>query len=114
MVTVYTHLETHLYLEHFFIKLHHKLIFEGMSFQTRCDELIAQLDFICSQLIHFSDYRKFENETVSMTADMLNGDNLTAGNITSGGTESILMAMKAYRDRAKALWPHISDPEMVS
>ena len=49
-----------------------------------------------------------------MTADMLNGDNLTVGNVTSGGTESILMAMKAYRDRARALWPHITHPEMVS
>ena len=49
-----------------------------------------------------------------MTADMLNGDGLTVGNVTSGGTESILMAMKAYRDRARALWPHITDPEMVS
>ena len=49
-----------------------------------------------------------------MTADMLNGDSLTVGNVTSGGTESILMAMKAYRDRARALWPHITDPEMVS
>ena len=50
-----------------------------MSFQTCCDELIAQLDFICSQLIHFSDYRKFENETVSMTADMLNGGQSNSG-----------------------------------
>ena len=49
-----------------------------------------------------------------MTADMLNGDSLIVGNVTSGGTESILMAMKAYRDRARALLPHITDPEMVS
>ena len=64
--------------------------------------------------VNFFRCRKFENEAVSMTAHMLNGDSETAGNVTSGGTESILMAMKAYRDRARALWPHITDPEMVS
>ena len=58
-------------------------------------------------------FRKFENEVVSMTASMMNGDADTVGSMTSGGTESILMAMKAYRDRAASLWPHITKPEMV-
>ena len=48
-----------------------------------------------------------------MTAAMLNGDEETVGSLTSGGTESILMAMKAYRDRARKLWLHIRQPEMV-
>ena len=60
-----------------------------------------------------SCFRKFENEVVSMTASMMNGDADTVGSMTSGGTESILMAMKAYRDRAASLWPHITKPEMV-
>ena len=57
---------------------------------------------------------KFESEIVAMTADMLgadaakrNGDEIV-GTVTSGGTESIIMAMKAYRDRAG-----IDRPQMV-
>ena len=48
-----------------------------------------------------------------MTASMLNGDDDVVGSLTSGGTESILMAMKAYRDRAAKLFPHITTPNMV-
>ena len=49
-----------------------------------------------------------------MTASMLNGDADVVGNLTSGGTESILCAVKAYRDRARQMYPHITQPEMVS
>jgi sphinganine-1-phosphate aldolase len=49
---------------------------------------------------------KLESEIIAMTARMLNGDRVpehhpedqVCGTVTSGGTESILMAMKAYRD----------------
>ena len=41
---------------------------------------------------------KFETEIVSMVAGMLGGDNKVRGSVTSGGTESILLAMKTYRD----------------
>ena len=43
---------------------------------------------------------KFEAEIVAMTAGMLGGDAApgVCGVVTSGGTESILLAMKAYRD----------------
>lgn len=34
--------------------------------------------------------------------------------MTSGGTESILMCIKTYRDRARELHPHITQPEMVA
>ena len=33
-----------------------------------------------------------------MTASMMHGDEEACGTMTSGGTESILMACKAYRD----------------
>ena len=59
-------------------------------------------------------YRKFETEVVAMTANMLHGDSKVVGSLTSGGTESILMAVKTYRDRARALFPNIKKPEMVS
>ena len=45
---------------------------------------------------------------------MMHGDADVVGSLTSGGTESILMAMKVYRDRARKLFPHITKPEMVS
>ncbi|HEV3496235.1 MAG TPA: aminotransferase class V-fold PLP-dependent enzyme, partial [Actinomycetes bacterium] len=52
---------------------------------------------------------KFEAEIVAMTAAMLGGDaaggdpaRQVVGTVTSGGTESILLAMKAYRDQARA------------
>jgi glutamate/tyrosine decarboxylase-like PLP-dependent enzyme len=54
---------------------------------------------------------KFEAEVVAMTASMLGAgetDDEIVGTVTSGGTESIIMAMKAYRDRAG-----IHHPEMV-
>ena len=44
---------------------------------------------------------KFEAEIVAMTASMLGGEAAgegVCGVVTSGGTESILLAMKAYRD----------------
>jgi glutamate/tyrosine decarboxylase-like PLP-dependent enzyme len=54
---------------------------------------------------------KFEAEVTAMTAVMLGGDATSdeiVGMVASGGTESIILAMKAYRDRAG-----IRHPEMV-
>ncbi len=55
---------------------------------------------------------KFENEIVAMTGSMLHGDSGTRGSVTSGGTESILLAMKTYRDIAREK-RGISEPEIV-
>lgn len=63
--------------------------------------------------IAFPSLRRFEAEVVRMTATMLNGDNNVVGTMTSGGSESILMAVKTYRDRARDLHPEIKRPEMV-
>jgi len=59
-------------------------------------------------------FRKFENEVVAMTASMLHGNDQVVGSVTSGGTESILMAMKTYRDMARDLKPKITEPNVVS
>lgn len=61
----------------------------------------------------FPSLRKFENEIVSMTASLLGGDEQVRGNITSGGTESVLLAVKTARDWARAHRPHIHTPEMI-
>jgi glutamate/tyrosine decarboxylase-like PLP-dependent enzyme len=56
---------------------------------------------------------KFEAEVVAMAADMLGGAGQdVCGTVSSGGTESILLAMKTYRDRARRE-KGITRPEMV-
>ena len=63
---------------------------------------------------------KLEAEIVAMTARMLNGDAVKAldpaeevcGTVTSGGSESIMLPMLAYRERARAE-RSITRPEMV-
>jgi len=58
---------------------------------------------------------KFESEIVSMTASMLGADKTDdeiCGVVSSGGTESILLAMKTYRDRARKE-KKITRPEMI-
>ncbi|MFW6415181.1 MAG: aspartate aminotransferase family protein, partial [Thermodesulfobacteriota bacterium] len=65
---------------------------------------------------------KYEAEIVEMTANMLGKENTPeiadperdkiCGVVTSGGTESILLAMKTYRDYARKE-KGITDPEML-
>ncbi len=61
----------------------------------------------------FPSLKRFEAEVVAMTADLLGGDQETVGNMTSGGTESILMAVKTARDWARAKKPSAAEPEMI-
>jgi glutamate/tyrosine decarboxylase-like PLP-dependent enzyme len=61
----------------------------------------------------FGSLKRLEAEVVRMTATMLNGPDEACGTMTSGGTESILMAVKTYRARARAKKPWIRRPEMV-
>ena len=61
----------------------------------------------------FPSLRQMENEVVAMTAALLGGDDAVAGTMTSGGSESLLMAVKTYRDKARAERPAITQPEMI-
>jgi glutamate/tyrosine decarboxylase-like PLP-dependent enzyme len=61
----------------------------------------------------FPSLVKMETEVVSMVISMSGGDDETVGNLTSGGTESIFMALKAARDWARQNHPQITAPEMV-
>ena len=61
----------------------------------------------------FPSLKRFEAEVVSMTSALLGGDADTAGNMTSGGTESILMAVKTAREWARAGDRGIRAPEMI-
>lgn len=60
----------------------------------------------------FKSLARFEREIVEMTAGLLHGEH-AVGAITSGGTESNLMAVRSALDRTRALHPEITAPEMV-
>ena len=61
----------------------------------------------------FPSLLRMETEVVAMAADLLHGGGSAAGNMTSGGTESIMMAVKAARDYAREMKPGIKEPELV-
>lgn len=60
----------------------------------------------------FPSLRDMENEVVSMCADLLRGDEETAGTLTSGGTESCMLAVKTAKFYAKKKNPEIK-PEII-
>jgi glutamate/tyrosine decarboxylase-like PLP-dependent enzyme len=61
----------------------------------------------------FPSALQMENEVVSMAAGHLNGDADAVGNFTSGGTESIMLAVKAARDWARVHRRDVAEPEIV-
>ncbi len=61
----------------------------------------------------FPSALRLETELVGIAASHLGGDEEVVGNFTSGGTESILLAVKTARDLARAQRPEIREPEMV-
>ncbi|RPD57568.1 PLP-dependent transferase [Lentinus tigrinus ALCF2SS1-7] len=77
--------------------------------------IVAAFDRYCvSNPLHpdvFPAVRKMEAEVVAMVLKMYNNPG-GAGCTTSGGTESIVMAVKTYRDWARAT-KGITEPEMV-
>lgn len=60
----------------------------------------------------FSSLKKMENEVVQMAASLLHGDENVSGSMTSGGTESIFMAVKAAKEWAKKN-KHTKNPLML-
>jgi len=98
------------------------------TFYHAGDEHRAVLNRIFSLFSHMNvlqvdlcpSMAKFESEIVAMTAHMLNARaarernpaDQVCGTVTFGGSESILMAMKVYRDRARAE-QGIAEPEIV-
>ena len=61
----------------------------------------------------FPSLLRLENEVVRMCATHVHGDASVVGNFTSGGTESILCAMKAARDWARKMRPENTQPAMI-
>lgn len=67
----------------------------------------------CLDPTTFPSTARLEQEIVRMVADLLGGDEQVCGNVTSGGTESILLAVKTARDWARLHRPTLDQPEMV-
>ncbi|MEJ1288219.1 sphingosine phosphate lyase 1 [Cricetulus griseus] len=87
------------------------------SGEQKLTELLVQAygEFAWSNPLHpdiFPGLRKLEAEIVRMACSLFNGGPDSCGCVTSGGTESILMACKAYRDLA--LEKGIKTPEIVA
>lgn len=59
----------------------------------------------------FKSLKRLEKEILKFTAELLHVDENACGTVTSGGTESCLLAVKTYRDRGLA--KGIKKPEMV-
>ena len=58
-----------------------------------------------ANLLHAENFpaaRQMESEVIAMTIDLFNGDANVVGSVTSGGTESILLAVKTYRDYGRS------------
>ena len=61
----------------------------------------------------FGSLRQFENETVQMVSALLHAGPEASGSLTTGGTESIMMAVKTARDMAREKHPDIILPEIL-
>jgi glutamate/tyrosine decarboxylase-like PLP-dependent enzyme len=61
----------------------------------------------------FGSLARFESEVVEMGLGLLHGGSLARGAMTTGGTESIFLAVKAARDQARKRRPSSGTPEIV-
>lgn len=61
----------------------------------------------------FPSLLRMEQEIVAMAADHLHAPEGASGNVTSGGTESVLLAVRTARDWARATRPGVDRPQMV-
>ncbi len=61
----------------------------------------------------FKSLHRMETDVVRMVGKLLHGDAKTCGTMTSGGTESLLLAVKTARDRARRLHPWNRRPELI-
>jgi glutamate/tyrosine decarboxylase-like PLP-dependent enzyme len=61
----------------------------------------------------FPSLLKLETDVTRMVINLLRGDENVVGNVTTGGTESILLAIKTARDWARYHKPEIKEPEII-
>ena len=63
--------------------------------------------------VAFKSLHSMEHDVVRITANLFHGSDTVVGTMTSGGTESILLAVLAYRQWARKHRPWIRRPEIV-
>jgi glutamate/tyrosine decarboxylase-like PLP-dependent enzyme len=61
----------------------------------------------------FPSLLRLENELIALALDHLRAPEGSVGTFTSGGTESIMLAVKSAREHARAHRPEVSQPEMI-
>ena len=61
----------------------------------------------------FPSCMELERDVIAMALDLHNAPEGAKGSFTSGGTESILLSVKTARDRARALRPSVTAPELL-
>lgn len=61
----------------------------------------------------FPSLRDMETEVIGMCSEILQGNEEAVGTLTTGGTESILLAVKTAKNRAKSLNPSQTKFEMI-
>ncbi len=87
---------------------------EHIAFLNEVYSITSQTNPLHSDL--WPSIAKYEAEIVSMTANMLGAqraaDAAVCGSVSSGGTESIMLAMRSYRDWARDT-KGITSPELV-
>ncbi len=62
----------------------------------------------------FPSLKRMEDDVVGMALSLLHGPDGACGNMTSGGTESIMMAVKTCRDQARAQGRDTSGAEVLA
>lgn len=62
----------------------------------------------------FPSLARFESDVIAMTLGLLSGGPEAAGAMTTGGTESIFLAVKSARDWSRKHRPDIARPEIVA
>ncbi len=61
----------------------------------------------------YPSINRMEKEVVRAVADLVQGGPMVTGSVTSGGTESIILAVKTARDWAHVHRPEVTAPEMI-
>jgi glutamate/tyrosine decarboxylase-like PLP-dependent enzyme len=90
------------------------MVYDGGSELHEVVEAVASL-FLHENALNtaaFPSLARIQSDVVRITADLLHGDDEVSGFMTSGGTESILCAVKAARERGRAE-RGVTEPEMV-
>lgn len=61
----------------------------------------------------FPSTLKLENDVINVASTLVGGGEEAVGNFTTGGTESIMLALKTARDYYRHIKPEITHPELI-